>query len=120
MIAGQLPMSEGKPAYKGLLGGGAITVSDANAAARICALNVLAQAAAALDGNLDRIAACVRLGVFVAASSDFTEHPLVANGASDLIVEVLGEAGLHARAAVGCSSLPLGVPVEVEAMFEVR
>ena len=119
VIAGQLPMQEGKPTYQGVLGSDAITLEEASDAARLCALNVLAQAAAALDGDLDRIAACIRLGVFVAASEDFGEHPAVANGASDLIVEVLGATGLHARAAVGCSSLPLGVPVEVEAMFEV-
>ena len=118
-IAGQVPISEGKRVFQGVLGTGNITVEDATAAARLCALNVLAQTAVALDGDLDRIKACIRLGVFVAASAEFTEHPLIANGASDLIVEVLGEAGLHARAAVGCSSLPLGVPVEVEAMFEI-
>jgi enamine deaminase RidA (YjgF/YER057c/UK114 family) len=119
VISGQLPLRDGKPAYTGTLGA-AISPADAHAAARLAALNVLAQASAALDGNLDRIAACIRLGVFVAASADFTQHPAVANGASDLIVEVLGDAGRHARVAVGCASLPLGVPVEVEAMFEVR
>ena len=119
IIAGQLPMSEGRPAYHGILGSDTITTNEASKAARLCAVNVLAQAAAALDGNLDRITACIRLGVFVAATNEFAEHPAVANGASDLVVDVLGDVGLHARAAVGCSSLPLGVPVEVEAMFEV-
>ena len=120
VISGQLPVRDGKPAFTGTLGSKTISPEDAHAAARLAALNVLAQASAALDGDLDRIAACIRLGVFVAASAGFSRHPAVANGASDLIVEVLGDAGRHARAAVGCASLPLGVPVEVEALFEVR
>ena len=120
MVSGQLPMHDGKPAFTGILGTGTITLEQAAQAARIAALNVLAQASAALAGDLERITACLRLGVFVAATPDFTQHPQVANGASDLMVAVLAEAGRHARAAVGTVSLPLGVPVEVEAMFEFR
>jgi enamine deaminase RidA (YjgF/YER057c/UK114 family) len=120
LVSGQLPLKDGKPAFTGTLGTDSITIEAAGQAARLAALNVLAQASAALGGDLDRIAACLRLGVFVAATAEFTRHPQVANGASDLMVEVLGDAGRHARAAVGTSGLPLGVPVEVEAMFEVR
>ena len=120
LVSGQLPLKDGKPAFTGTLGTDSITIEAAGEAARLAALNVLAQASAALGGDLDRIAACLRLGVFVAATAEFTRHPQVANGASNLMVEVLGDAGRHARAAVGTSGLPLGVPVEVEAMFEVR
>lgn len=118
IISGQVPISGGKPAYVGTLGADT-SLDDGVAAARLCAINILSQASAALDGDLDRITACLRLGVFVAATADFTQHPQVANGASDLMVAILGEAGRHARAAVGMASLPLGVPVEIEAMFEV-
>ncbi len=82
VIAGQVPISESKPAYQGVLGTGNITMEGATAAARFCALNVLAQTAATLYGILNRIRACIRLGVFVAASAEFTEHPLIANGPS--------------------------------------
>ena len=118
-IAGQVPLEGGEAKFTGILGAG-VTVETGQRAARLCALNVLAQASAALDGDLDRIVQCLRLGVFVAATPDFTQHPQVANGASDLMVEVLGDAGRHARAAVGTASLPRGVPVEVDAIFEVR
>lgn len=118
IVSGQVPIADGKPAFLGVLGAGT-SLEDGIAAARLCGLNILAQASAALGGDLDRITACLRLGVFVAATPDFTDHPKVANGASDLMAELLGEAGRHARAAVGVASLPLGVPVEVEAMFEV-
>ncbi len=87
-------------------------------AARQCAISLLAQARGAL-GNLDRIVRVVRLGGFVNCQPDFTDIPQVINGASDLMVEVFGEAGKHARAAVGCPSLPMGVTVEVEAVLEV-
>ncbi|MFV2093692.1 MAG: RidA family protein [Hyphomicrobiales bacterium] len=118
IVSGQLPMVNGKPEFIGILGAG-IELDDGIKAARLCALHVLAQASLALDGDLDRITACVRLGVFVASTAEFTDQPKVANGASDLMVEVLGEAGRHARAAVGMASLPFGVSVEVEALFEV-
>lgn len=118
-VAGQVPFEGGEAKFLGTLGAG-MSVEDGQAAARLCGLNVLAQADAALGGDLDRITGCLRLGVFVAATADFTRHPEVANGASDLIVEVLGDAGRHARAAVGTASLPRGVPVEVDAIFEVR
>ena len=93
-------------------------MEDGQRAARICAINILAQAQAAL-GDLGRIRRCVRLGGFVASTADFTDQPQIVNGASDLIVEVLGAAGRHARAAVGVASLPRGAAVEVEALFSV-
>ncbi|MFB3102982.1 MAG: Atu1372/SO_1960 family protein [Alphaproteobacteria bacterium] len=88
--------------------------------ARTCALSILAQAREALGGDLDRVVRCVKLSGFVASTPDFGDQPKVINGASDLMVEIFGDAGRHARAAVGMASLPLGVAVEVEAIFEVN
>ena len=118
-ISGQLPLRDGKPAYQGLLGEN-VTIEDGAAAARLCAINVLAQLRSAVSGDWDRVERCIRLGGFVAAVSVFEAHPKVVNGASELIADVLGERGAHARAAVGVASLPLGVPVEVEATFAIR
>lgn len=118
-IAGQVPVKDGKPEFVGKLGAG-LSVAQGQQAARLCAINILAQVASALDGDLDRVVRCVRLGGFVNAVPEFTEQPQVINGASDFIVEVFGEAGKHARAAVGVGSLPRGVAVEVDAIFEVR
>jgi enamine deaminase RidA (YjgF/YER057c/UK114 family) len=118
VISGQLPMEGGSLRYKGKLGGG-VSLEDGQAAARLCAINILAQIKAAY-GDLDRIAACLRLGGFVACTADFSDHPKVINGASDLMVAVLGDAGRHARAAVGVPSLPFDAAVEVEGLFELR
>jgi len=118
VISGQLPMEGGAPAVKGKLGQ-EVSLEGGQRAARICAINVLAQAQAAL-GDLGRIRRCVRLGGFVASTHDFTDQHKVVNGASDLIAAVLGEAGKHARAAVGVPSLPLDAAVEVEALFAVE
>lgn len=96
-----------------------LDVEAGRQAARLCAINILAQLHAALDGQMDKVVGCVRLGGFVNASPTFAEHPKVINGASDLMVEVFGDAGRHARAAVGCASLPRQVAVEVDAIFEV-
>lgn len=115
--SGQLPLDNGKLTVTGRLGREA-DVAAGKAAARQCAINVLAQANAAL-GSLERIARLVKITVFVSSDPDFTEHHLVANGASDLFAEVLGEAGRHARAAVGVARLPLDAAVEVEAIFEI-
>lgn len=117
-IAGQVPSANGKDQYVGQVGA-EVTIEDAQKAARLCAINILAQLRTALGGSLDRVAGCVRLGGFVNAAPGFGEHPKVINGASDLMVEVFGEAGRHARAAVGCSSLPRNVAVEVDAIFEI-
>ncbi|MDQ4061729.1 MAG: RidA family protein [Pseudomonadota bacterium] len=115
-VSGQLPMGPQGLAHKGKLGADA-SLEDGQAAARLCAVNILAQAKKAL-GDLDRIVRCVRLGGWVNCTPDFTEHPKVVNGASDLMVEALGEKGRHARFAVGAPSLPFGATVEIEAIFE--
>ena len=117
-VSGQIPIVDGKPGFIGHLGA-EFNVEEGAAAARICALSVIAQAKVALDGNLDRITGVVKLTGFVAATPDFQAHPTVVNGASDLMVEIFGDTGAHARAAVGMTSLPAGVAVEVEAIFEV-
>jgi enamine deaminase RidA (YjgF/YER057c/UK114 family) len=96
-----------------------INLDEAKAGARLAAINVMAQAAAALAGDLDRVNRVVKVTGFVNAAPDFTQHPEVVNGASELFAEIFGEAGRHARAAVGVSSLPRNVAVEIEAIFEV-
>ena len=118
-VAGQICQWNGERRFVGKLGA-TISLEQGRDAARLCALNILAVAKSALGGDLDRVLRCVRLGAFVNSSDDFTEQPQVANGASDLVVEVFGDAGRHARAAVGVNALPGGVAVEVEAVFEVR
>lgn len=117
-VSGQICQWNGERRYVGKLGA-EIALADGQLAARLCGLNLLAQAKRALDGDLDRILRVVRLGGFVNAVPGFTEQPQVVNGASDLMVEVFGEAGRHARAAVGVGSLPGGAAVEVDAVFEV-
>jgi len=118
VISGQLPMVDGKLAFTGKLGAG-VTLETGIEAAKVCAINILAQANAALGGDLSRVKRVLRLGGFVACTADFTQHPQVINGASNLMVEVLGDAGKHARAAVGVPSLPFDAAVEVDAMFEI-
>jgi enamine deaminase RidA (YjgF/YER057c/UK114 family) len=115
--AGQLPLRDGKLQVTGLLGRDVDTAAGKEAA-KLCAINILAQAKAAI-GDLDKIRRLVKITVFVASAPDFTEQHLVANGASDFLVEVLGEPGKHARAAVGTASLPLNAAVEIEAVIEV-
>jgi enamine deaminase RidA (YjgF/YER057c/UK114 family) len=117
-ISGQLPFVGGKLGKTGIVGRD-VTVAEATAEARVCAINLLAQARAACGGDLERIRRCVRLGAFIACGSDFAEHPKIVNGASDLMFEVLGEAGQHARTSVGVASLPMQACVEVEAIFAV-
>ena len=117
-ISGQLPSKDGVM-MKGLLGRD-VTVEQGQEAAKLCAVNILAQANAALGGDLGRIVRCVKLGGFVASAVDFFDQPKVVNGASDLMVAALGDAGRHARAAVGVAALPFGVSVEVDAVFEVK
>ena len=118
LISGQLPMREGAVVHNGRLGED-VDVEEGQAAAALCALNLLAQAKNACDGDLGKLKRCLKLGGFVACTPDFADHPKVINGASDLIAEAMGEAGQHARFAVGASSLPLGASVEVEAIFEL-
>ncbi|MFQ0813282.1 hypothetical protein AVM02_18450 [Brucella anthropi] len=116
LTSGQLPLDGGKLVHTGRIGD-ELTVAHGQAAARACAINILAQAKAAL-GSLERIKRIVKITVFVASTPDFVEQHLVANGASDLLVAVLGDAGKHARSAVGVASLPLNAPVEIEAIIE--
>jgi enamine deaminase RidA (YjgF/YER057c/UK114 family) len=119
LVAGQLPFDDGKLEHKGQVGKD-IELDQAKHAAMLCGLNILAQAKAALDGDLGRIVRCLKLGGFVNAGPGFADHPQVINGASDLMVAVLGDAGRHARFAVGASSLPMNVAVEIDAIFEIR
>ena len=118
LVAGQLPVWNGTLKHDGRIGA-EITIEDGIAAARLCGLNLLAQARVACGGDLDRVRRVIRLAGFVQAGPGFTEHPKVLNGASDLMVEVFGQAGRHARIAVGAASLPLGAAIEVEGMFEI-
>ena len=117
-ISGQITMGSKGLEYVGIVGAD-INLEDAKRAARLAAVNVIAQAATALDGDLDRVTRVVKVTGFVNAAPGFTQHPEVVNGASDLFAEIFGAAGLHARAAVGVSSLPRNVAVEIEAVFEV-
>jgi enamine deaminase RidA (YjgF/YER057c/UK114 family) len=96
------------------------TVEQGQAAAKTCAINLIAQVKSACGGDLDRLVQVVKLGGFVNCTPDFADHPKVINGASDFIGEVFGDAGKHARAAVGSSSLPLGVAVEIEGIFQIK
>jgi enamine deaminase RidA (YjgF/YER057c/UK114 family) len=115
--SGQLPLRDGKLVHTGLVGRD-LTVEQGREAAKWCAVNILAQARAAVS-ELEKIKRIVKIGVFVASTPDFIEQHLVANGASDFLAEVLGDAGRHARSAVGMASLPLNAPVEIEAIIEV-
>jgi enamine deaminase RidA (YjgF/YER057c/UK114 family) len=115
-IAGQVPRWNGEFLHVGRIGA-ELSVEDGQKAARLCALNIMAHVKSAL-GDLDRVKRCVKLNVFVRSSAEFSEQPKVANGASDLMVEVFGDIGKHARSAVGVMQLPFGVSVEVDAVFE--
>lgn len=116
VISGQIPLRDGKIAYTGKVGG-SVSIETAQEAARLCFVNLVAQLQAAI-GDLDRVTRVVRLGGFIAAGPDFTQHAQVMNGASDLAVAVFGEAGRHARTTIGVPSLPGDATVEVEGMFE--
>lgn len=118
-IAGQLPWIGKDKGHIGRLGENAST-DQGRAAARNCAINIIAQAKSALGGDLSRVTRCLKLGGFVNCTPDFTDHPQIINGASDLMVAVFGDAGKHARFAVGAPSLPFGVMVEIDAIFEIR
>jgi len=118
-ISGQLPMADGQLKYKGQIGAD-LTVDDGYAAARLCALNLTAQLREACSGNLDHVFRVARLGGFVNCTANFVDHPKVINGASDLMVEIFGEVGRHARFAVGAPSLPFGAAVEIEGIFHIK
>ncbi len=117
-VSGQLPLAGGSLSQTGLLGA-SVSVEEGAAAAQICAINILAQIKVACDGDLERIERCLRLGGFVASTSDFTDHPKVINGASEFMGAVLGDKGAHARAAVGVAALPMNASVEIEATFVI-
>lgn len=116
-ISGQIPISQGKVTITGVVPT-QVSLEQARDAARLCTLNALANAKAAL-GSLDRILGVVRVGCFVACEAGFGEQPKIANACSELLVEIFGEAGRHARAAVGTNALPLNVPVEIEFVFQI-
>ena len=118
-IAGQITIWNGDLRYQGKLGKN-VSVDEGYQAARLCGLNILAQLKSACGGNLDLVTRVIKLGGFVNCSPDFMDHPKVINGASDLMLDVFGDAGRHARFAVGASSLPLGVAVEVDGIFEIN
>ena len=117
-ISGQVPISDGALKYVGKLGVD-FSVEVGQAAAQLCAINILSVLREACGGDLDRVVRCLKVNVFVNATPDYDKQPEVANGASDLFVAVFGDAGRHARAAVGMGSLPRGVAVEVDAVFEI-
>ena len=118
-MAGQVCQWNGERRFIGKLGR-EFKVEEGQQAARLCALNLIAQLKAALGGDLDKLVRVVRVGGFVNSTAEFVNQPQVVNGASDLFVEVFGDAGRHARTAVGVNVLPFDVAVEVEATFEVR
>jgi len=118
-ISGQISIDENGQLIKGKVGKDLDTESGYNAAKR-CALSIISQVKKACDNDLSKIKSCIKLTGFVNSSDDFTEQPKVINGASDLIASVFGEAGMHTRAAVSTNSLPLGVSVEVDAIFELN
>lgn len=117
-ISGQVTLGPNGLEYVGQVGKD-FTVEEGQAAARLCAINLIAQLREACGGNLDRVTRCVKVTGFVNAIPGFAQHPEVINGASDTIVQVFGDIGKHARAAVGAGSLPRNVAVEVEAVFEI-
>jgi len=116
-ISGQLPMADGKIQVSGKLGDG-VSLEDGKHAAKLCAINLLAQAKAA-TGDLGKVARLVKIVGFVNSTADFTDQPQVINGASDFLVEAMGDTGRHARSAVSAASLPFGAAVEIEAIFEI-
>lgn len=118
-IAGQIPFLNGERAHIGRLGEN-MGIEAGQKAARACALNIIAQALAAVGGDESKIVRCLKLGGFVNCTPEFDQMPAVVNGASDLIAHVFGERGKHARFAVGAPNLPFGVGVEIDAIFEIK
>ena len=117
-VSGQIPFLNGQEMHLGCVGKN-LTAEQGVEAAQVCALNILAQVNEAVGGDFSRVKRCVKLGGFVNCTPEFTNQPLVINGASNLIADALGDAGKHARFAVGAPSLPLGVAVEIDAIFEL-
>ena len=119
LISGQLPTGPDGQMVKGHLGSN-VSLEKGQEAAKHCAVNLLAQARMALGGDLGRITRCLKLGAFVACTPEFPDHSKVVNGASDFMVAALGDAGRHARFAVGVAALPFGAAVEIDAVFEIK
>ncbi len=117
-VAGQVPSKDGEFKFVGRVGED-MDLDGGYQAARLCGINLISQVLAAVEGDLERVKRVVKLTGFVNCTADFTDQPKVINGASDLMVDVFGPTGRHARAAVGCSSLPFGVAVEVDGVFEI-
>ena len=117
-ISGQVPLVDGAFKFQGKVGA-EFSVEEGQEAARICAINIIAQLKAACGGDLDRVKRIVKLGGFVNSTPEFADQPKVINGASDLMVAVFGDAGKHTRAAVSAGALPLGVAVEIDAIAEI-
>jgi enamine deaminase RidA (YjgF/YER057c/UK114 family) len=117
-VSGQVPLVGGEFKFQGKVGA-EVSLEQGQEAAKICAINIIAQLKAACDGDLDRVRRIVKLGGFVNSTPEFGDQPKVINGASDLMVAVFGDAGRHARAAVSAGALPLGVAVEVDAVAEI-
>jgi enamine deaminase RidA (YjgF/YER057c/UK114 family) len=118
-VSGQISMSSNGELIKGKVGKD-LTTEDAYKAAERCGLSIVAQVKKACEGDLSKVKSCIKLTGFVNSTEDFTDQPKVINGASDLIASIFGEAGMHTRAAVSTNSLPLGVSVEVDAIFELN
>ena len=118
-ISGQVSINSNGELIKGKVGKD-LTTDEAYKAAERCGISIIAQVKKACDGDLSRVKSCIKLTGFVNSTNDYTEQPRVINGASDLIASVFGEAGMHTRAAVSTNSLPLGVSVEVDAIFEIN
>jgi len=117
-VSGQLPMKDGKLAFSGTLGNG-VDIQSGQKAAEICAINIFAALGVALGGDFSKVKRLVKITGFCASTPDFFDHPKVVNGASEFFKKIMGENGAHARAALGVAALPLGAPVEVEAIFEL-
>jgi enamine deaminase RidA (YjgF/YER057c/UK114 family) len=118
-VSGQLPLKNGELIYKGKVGKD-LTLEEGKEAAKLCAINVLGQIILAIDDDLQKIKSCIKLEVFVNCDGTFERHSEIANGASDILIQVLGERGKHVRVAIGVSSLPLNSAVEVTAIFEIN
>ena len=118
-ISGQISIDRNGKLIKGKVGKD-LTVEEGYSAAKRCGLSILAQARKACDSDLSKIKSCIKLTGFVNSIDTFTDQPKVINGASDLMIEIFSDAGMHTRAAVSCNSLPLGVSVEVDAIFELN
>ena len=118
-ISGQLPVGSDGNIIKGKLGKD-LNIDKGQEAAKLCAINIIAQVKKAVDGDLDKIKGCVKITGFVNSSDDFIDQPKVINAASELLTEVFGDEGKHSRAAVSANSLPLGIAVEIDAVFEIK